>query len=120
MAEILVDTDVLIDHLRGKRRLIRRKDRISYSVVTRAQLFAGHSTDEARVGELLAPFREVAIDRAIAERAGRIRRRSGTPLADALIAATAIERGLMLATRNVSDFAGIRGLKLRPPVDPSP
>lgn len=119
MAEILVDTDLFVDHLRGTRRLVPGRDTISYSVVTRAELFAGHRTDEARVDRLLAPFREIVIDRAIAERAGRIRRRFGRPIADALIAATAIEHGLSLSTRNVSHFEGIRGLKIRRPVDPS-
>lgn len=113
MAEILIDTDVFVDHLRGARRLVPGTDRVSYSVITRAELFAGRGTEETRVTRLLAPFREVAVDRAIAERAGRIRRQTGTSMADALIAATAIEHGLTLTTRNTADYAGIRGLKLR-------
>jgi prevent-host-death family protein len=43
------------------------------------------------VSTLLAPFREIPVDRTVAERAGRIRRESGIRLPDALIAATAIE-----------------------------
>jgi predicted nucleic acid-binding protein len=60
-----------------------------------------------------APFREVPVERAVAERAGRIRRESGIRLPDALIAATAIENGLGLATRNRSDFDQVRSLRLR-------
>jgi hypothetical protein len=49
----------------------------------------------------------------VAERAGRIRRESGIRLPDALIAATAIEHRLALATRNRSDFDPVRSLRLR-------
>jgi predicted nucleic acid-binding protein len=62
---------------------------------------------------LLAPFREIPAERTVAERAGRIRRESGTRLPDALIAATAIEHRLGLSTRNGSDFELVRSLGLR-------
>ena len=112
MTDVLVDTDVFIDHLRGAVELRAGKHRLHYSVITRAELFAGTvATDLA--GQLLAPFREVAVDRAVAERAGRLRRETGIRLPDALIAASALERHLALATRNVRDFAAVRGLRMR-------
>jgi predicted nucleic acid-binding protein len=64
---------------------------------------------------LLGPFREISVDRSIAERGGRIRRETGIRLPDALIAATALERGLILTTRNMRDFEGVPGLRVRPP-----
>jgi predicted nucleic acid-binding protein len=64
------------------------------------------------VATLLAPFRELAIDRAIAERAGRVRGELGVALRDALIAATALEHGLALATRNLRDFEHVPKLRL--------
>lgn len=112
MADLLVDTDVFIDHLRGAHELRAKRHRIHYSVVTRAELFAG-STATDLTTRLLAPFRELEIDRAIAERAGRIVREFGTRLPDALIAATALEHGLGLVTRNRSDFDPIRGIRIR-------
>ena len=113
MADVLLDTDIFVDHLRGVRPVPRGRDTIHYSVVTRAELFAGRGTEEAVVGHLLAPFREMPVDRTVAERAGRLRRGSTIRMADALIAATAVEHGLTLMTRNVRDFEGIRGLRLR-------
>jgi predicted nucleic acid-binding protein len=57
------------------------------------------------------------VDRAVAERAGRLRRTSGIGLADALIAATAANHRLMLVTRNIGDFEGVTGLRVGSPVD---
>ncbi len=112
MADVLADTDVFIDHLRGAAELKPRRHRVHYSVITRVELFAGNSASDLFV-QLLAPFREVEIDRAIAERAGRIRREAGIRLPDALIAATALERDLDLASRNTRDFTRVRDLRLR-------
>lgn len=112
MANVLVDTDLFIDHLRGAHELRAGKHHLAYSVVTRAELFAGTTATDA-VAQLLAPFREFAVDRAVAERAGRIRRDSHLRLPDALIAATALEHGLNLATRNHADFKPVTGLRLR-------
>lgn len=112
MADLLVDTDVFIDHLRGAVELRPGRHRLHYSVVTRAELFAG-STATNLSTQLLAPFREIPIDRSVAERAGRIAREFAVRLPDALIAATALEHDLALSTRNVKDFGRIRGLRLR-------
>ena len=91
------------------------RDRIRYSVVTRCELFAGREMEEETVQRLLEPFEELPVDRAVAERAGRLRRAGGLRTPDALIAATALEHQLMLVTRNTRDFQAARGLKLRPP-----
>lgn len=88
---------------------------MSYSIVTRCELFAGRDTSETGIRKLLAPLQEIPIDRAIAERAGRLRRVSGLGTPDALIAAAALERGLELVTRNRRHFEGVPGLQWRDP-----
>jgi toxin FitB len=110
--DLLVDSDIFIDHLRGAQAIAPGRHRLHYSVITRAELIAGSSATEL-IDLLLAPFRELPVDRAIADRAGQIRRESGIRLPDALIAATALEHRLGLATRNRADFDKVRGLRLR-------
>ena len=103
---------VFVDHLRGAVELKADRHRLHYSVVTRAELFAGGPATNL-VSTLLGPLREVVVDRAVAERAGRIRREAGIRLPDALIAATALQHDLQLASRDRRDFDAVRGLRMR-------
>ncbi len=115
MTRLLIDSDVLVDHLRGHRRLAAGRDDLHVSAISRAELFAGRATEERRVRRLLSGMTDLPVDQAIAERAGRLRRARSLKMPDALIAATALEHRLTLVTRNARDFAGIRGLKVRSP-----
>ena len=63
--------------------------------------------------------RIIEVDQAIAERWGHIGTHSPIPAIDALIAATAIERDLVVVTRNVRDIART-GARFVDPFDTSP
>jgi len=115
MADVLVDTDVLVDHLRGHKAFEPRSDRVFCSVITRGELFAGTGADEEALRRLLAPLVEVPVDRNLAEAAGRLRRTTRIALPDALIAATALSLRAPIVTRNKRDFARVRGLRVRVP-----
>jgi len=109
--EAVVDTDIVIDHLRGHRRL-GAEQVLAYSTVTRCELFAG--TDAAAaVRTVLDALVEVDIDRRIAETAGAIRRDHGLAIPDALVAATALGLGIPLVTRNARHFRGVTGLVVK-------
>lgn len=112
-SELLVDTDVFIDHLRRARKIELPPERIAYSVITRCELFSGRDVDEDRLAGWLAAFRQIPVDSRIAEGAGRIRRSTGLHTPDALIAATAIEHRLTLVTRNLRHFERVPKLKVR-------
>ena len=115
MTRLLLDSDVLVDHLRGQRRIVAGGDDLHVSAVSRAELFSGRGTEERRVRRLVESMASIPVDDAIAERAARLRRGTARRLPDALIAATALEHKLTLVTRNVRDFEGIRGLRVRQP-----
>ncbi len=113
MADLLVDTDVCVDHLDGTRRLPARSGRLAYSVVTRCELLAGAGDDDRAVRQLLGPLREHVVDRRVADEAGRLRARLRIRTPDALIAATALVHGITLLTRNTADFRRVPDLRLR-------
>lgn len=124
---ILVDTDVLIAHLRGsgeaREWLIRARTdaggRLAASVVTATEILGGlRSSERASVARLLATLRLHPVNEVTARRAGELMREfrrshSGIGLGDYLIAATAEVQGFELATLNVKHFPMFRGL--RPP-----
>jgi predicted nucleic acid-binding protein len=115
VARWLIDTDVFVDHLRGARKLRPEPHRVAYSVITRCELYAGKHVDEDVVSLLLSAFEEIGVDRRVAESAGRVRRATGIRTPDALIAATALEHGCTLVTRNERDFRAVKGLRVRVP-----
>lgn len=112
---LLLDTDVLVDSLRGARRLTVGDARMAYSLVTLCELFAGSGTDERVVRVLLSPFTPIGVDVEIAELAGRIRRATGIRTPDALIAGTALLYQLDLVTRNRRVFGRVDGLAVHDP-----
>lgn len=119
----LVDTDVLIAHLRGlpaaRAWLHRTADAggLMTSVVTVAELTGGmRSAERRQVWTLLGAIPSLPVTDAIARRAGELRRtfgrsHSGIDTTDYLIAATAIEHGLALATLKVRHFPMLPALR---------
>lgn len=116
MAQLLLDSTVLIDLLRGRpavqRVLTQRQsgDIPLTSSINVEEIVRGvHPREQERVRTLFDGLRIVPIGRAQAERAGAWRREHagrGITLsqADCLVAAAAWSVGAVLATANVKDF----------------
>jgi predicted nucleic acid-binding protein len=118
---MVLDTTVLIDHLRGHepaRRFLASLGEVpSCSEITRVEVIRGLRSDERRAADfLMATIDWVPVDEAIARRAGELGRRyrrshPGLAAADLLIASTAEHLGASVATSNVRDFPMFPGLR---------
>ena len=116
----LIDTDLLVDHLRGNDRAAKFLGDLAgdllISSITVAELYAGvRGVDEERVlDQFLQAFQVVEVDQQIAKRAGLYRheytKSHGTGLADALIAATAEARHAVLISLNRRHFPMAKGM----------
>lgn len=109
----VVDTDVLIDFLRGVPPAVdfvtRHADVVVISSISVAELYAGVRSHEwDTLDAFLSLFEIVPVVRDLAQDAGLLRRdygpSHGLGLADAIVAATARQRNAELVTMNVRHF----------------
>lgn len=120
---ILVDTSVLIDHLRGDARArdalrtaVLAGERLYASVLTKVEILAGmRAGEEPATRRLLNSLELVEVDDAVAERAGMLantylRSHPGVDPVDYVIAATTQHLNAELWTRNLKHFPMFAGL----------
>lgn len=105
----VIDSDVLIDYLRGVTQAKREIDRYSdlcYSVVSWMEVMCGAETEDERMtaDALLSSMRMIALSDKIAKKAVEARKKYRFKLPDAVIWATADLEGCILVTRNTKDF----------------
>ncbi len=111
---VLIDTDVLIDYLRGQQEAVafldNATDDIAISAISVAELYAGvrQGAERRTLDTFIGAFEIIMVNREIAVQGGLYRRdffRShGVGLADALIAASAAFSGATLVTLNEKHF----------------
>jgi predicted nucleic acid-binding protein len=113
---LLIDSDVLIDHLRKEKQALRflaaeleKNSLIFVSVISRVEILAGiRKGEDAIVNSLFEILTPVNVDISIADRAGEYLRKysrsHSMSIGDALIAATSKEMSLTLITRNVKHY----------------
>ena len=116
----LVDTDVLIDYLKGLDLacdlMETQIDRIGLSVITIAEIRAGikGKEEEEAFEQFLSAIPFYDVTRTIAEMGGdwvrEFGRSHGVEIPDALIAATAITLNLELKTLNTKHYPMIKNL----------
>ena len=120
-AGVVLDTDVLIDYLRGVPAAGRYVDGLdevpTCSEVTRVEVLRGMRAHERRATErFLATIRWSMVDEETSGLAGELGRRfrrshGGIGVADLVIAATATRLRAPLATLNVRHFPMFEGLE---------
>jgi predicted nucleic acid-binding protein len=117
---MLVDTDILIDYLRGHPEAVsfleQNVDDVFISSVSVAELYQGVREGEERtkLSRMISALVVLPLTEEIAVTAGLYRRdhreRIGCGLADCMIAATASEHRLELATLNDKHFQMLRSV----------
>jgi len=123
---LVIDSDILIDHLRGFQpakiylSLFYEKSLNGLiSTITVMELLSGKSASEGdrrlKIEKLLSLFKTVDVTFAIAEKAGELRRKYSTNPIDSLIAATALSFNCKLVTCNVNHYQVMEGLVLWKP-----
>lgn len=126
MNEILFDTNILIDHLRGVDAASELLSKVEkgeitgyISVITEAELYAGKDTEQEskrkELSELLYLFIKVEVDSVIAQASGDFKRKYKILLPDAIIAATAFNLHYKLITQNLKDFEKIKEISSEKP-----
>lgn len=121
----LVDSDIMIDLTRGSIAAADYLDSLanawSISMITCLELIAGARTqrETTDLDLVLSGYRAIPPNEDITRRAYYLMktyaRSHGLHTIDALLAATALEEGLTLATRNRKHFQMISGLRLEVP-----
>lgn len=125
MKRLVLDTSVLIDHLRGRPlaatelipAAIARGDELWSSSVVRAELLAGmRAEEETATRDLLRLVSWVDVDESASEAAGALGRRylrshPGIDVADLIVAALAQELDGELKTTNLKHYPMFKGLK---------
>ncbi len=122
MAEsFLLDTDVLVDFLRGYSKAVAfvnaQSSRIILSSIVVAELYAGVKGDaeQAALENFVYLFRIVPVSADIAKAGGLYKRDYGKShsvgLADAILAATAEAENAVLKTLNTKHYPMLKGLR---------
>ena len=121
----LVDTDVLIDVSRSNDAAIDFLDQLgdswSISIITALELIVGarNKKEVAQIDQLVAAYSAIPLTAEIGNSSYDLLRQfaksHGLRVFDSLIAATAIDEGLTLVTKNKKHFQMISALKLEVP-----
>lgn len=117
----LIDSNIIIDYLEGRmpahcesfmREVFNEIPKVS--IINRIEVL-GYKTDFTTERLFNSFFNDVQVfdlSATIADRTIHIRKMYKIALPDAIIAATAMEYGLTIITRNTKDFSNISGVKM--------
>lgn len=119
----LLDTNTVLDYMGNKlpgkaKNLIAQiiDEEINLSVINKIELL-GFSKVEQDLIDFVAYSNIHPMDDAIVDKTIEVRSLYKIKLPDAVIAATALQNGLVLVSRNTKDFKNIQGLEVIDPYD---
>lgn len=119
---ILLDSNIFIYVIQKDYQQLRawvHQQNVAASEVSLVEVLGYHQLtveDKCDLEELFASSKILLVSRSVIDKAVGLRQQRKMSLGDALIAATALEHGLPLATRNTDDFDWIDGLVVHNPL----
>ena len=120
---ILLDSNILIYSVQKEYPVLREwimSIQPAYSIISKVEVLGywNLTVEQAQaINNVLKPMRELSLSSKQCEKAINLRQNRKMSLGDALIAATALDHELTLATRNTRDFDWISGLSIINPFD---
>lgn len=123
---VVIDTDILVDVGRGVDEAssflagLEKESQLALSAITQMELIVGcrNKIELQRVDSFLRRFRVIPVTETVTDKAVELLRQfrlsHGLLIADALIAATAVQWGLPLVSKNQRDYRFIDELELMP------
>lgn len=127
VTSVILDTDILVDHARGRRetlkKLLRLQEKGKIEIIVPSvvifEFYSGSSLENKNIFDqaeiLFSQFRIVSVDELIAKLAAEINRKNNLyqeiGAVDLLVGATAIYYSGLVATRNKKDFQKIPGIE---------
>ena len=124
MEKILIDTDAVIDflrgyHLRTKSVFLKIKNleiKAYISLISIVELYAGieeeNNQQEISLKQLLSLLEILPIDFNLSKHAGNVRKKYRLSISDSIIAVTSSDYKIKLLTFNVKHFTNLPGVKL--------
>src|SRR3989338_4137189 len=115
----IIDTNILIDHLRGDIKITsfledveNGKKQAAISVITEYEILVGikNSAEQEIISSLLKIMPRLTVTSSIVHIAAGFHRTYRTGVVDAIIAATAYNTRSTLLTRNLKHFRNIKGI----------
>ncbi len=123
MQKVVIDSDILIDHLRLSSQIFdsivegvrNKKIKVYLPAIVVSEIYSGNDTKESnklvKINHLLELFEFIPASQEVSRTAGFLVRDYKAGIGDAIVAATALSLNAKLATRNKKDFEDIEGLK---------
>lgn len=120
----VVDTDILIDVSKGNQESVEFLDGLSdikIFVISAMELVIGarNKKEIAAIDKFLSVYENVNVNEDISAKALELIKQhslsDSLSIPDAIIASTALNKGLTLATKNTKHFKAVKGIKLKVP-----
>lgn len=122
MEKIVLDTNILIEVLKGNREIVRQleESHLTYAIsaISAMELYYGalNKAELLKLQKFISLFEVIELNKSISNIATELifeySKSHNLDIPDSLIAATAMENNLKLYTLNIKDFRFIKSLKL--------